>query len=195
MTPLQAKPILHGRDHAPGGADPVPGIGGSLSWEDVGAPVSPMAGLEWMRHVTFFSNSSSVLVAGGPATMIWNATPVSSYDPANDVAERDATASHIINLKSTGTYALWGSVMIGRNVGAPTISASVPFELDGTDINPLVWQASLGVAVKWPDDYGSGPLFTLLHQTLYSGQMWVICPYTPLPTPVEMALCVAKIGP
>jgi hypothetical protein len=188
---VQQKPILHGRDHAPGGADPIRGLG-ALEWEDLGTTAA--AAPSWLRHVTFFSNSASVLVAGGPATMIWNAAPVSSYDPAGDVAERDGAASHIINLKSVGTYALWGSVMIGRNVGAPLLSASVPFELDGTDINPLVWQASLGVAVKWPDNFASGPLFTLLHQTLYSGQIWVICPYT-LPTPVEMALCVAKIGP
>ena len=27
MSPLTAKPVLHGRDHLPGGADPIPGIG------------------------------------------------------------------------------------------------------------------------------------------------------------------------
>ena len=26
MSPLQQKPILHGRDHCPGGADPIPGL-------------------------------------------------------------------------------------------------------------------------------------------------------------------------
>jgi hypothetical protein len=35
----QLKPILHGRDHANGGPDPIPGLGaggGALEWEDVG---------------------------------------------------------------------------------------------------------------------------------------------------------------
>ena len=26
MSPLVSKPIIHGRDHAPGGADPIPGL-------------------------------------------------------------------------------------------------------------------------------------------------------------------------
>lgn len=41
------RPVIHGRDHAPGGADPIPnwptgggGGGGEITWEDVGI-VSP----------------------------------------------------------------------------------------------------------------------------------------------------------
>ena len=28
MSPLEQKPIIHGRDHAAGGADPIPGLAG-----------------------------------------------------------------------------------------------------------------------------------------------------------------------
>ena len=47
MSPLQSKPIIHGRDHAPGGADPISGLGGEVTWEDVGSGVSPFAGIQF----------------------------------------------------------------------------------------------------------------------------------------------------
>ena len=36
---VQQKPVIHGRDHSPGGPDPIFGVGGDVEWEDVGGAV------------------------------------------------------------------------------------------------------------------------------------------------------------
>ena len=49
MSPIQQKPILHGRDHAEGGADPIPGLGGGAAHEiqDEGTPLTDRAALNF----------------------------------------------------------------------------------------------------------------------------------------------------
>ena len=50
MSPIQQKPILHGRDHCPGGADPIPGLGGGAAHEiqDEGTPLTDRAALNFV---------------------------------------------------------------------------------------------------------------------------------------------------
>lgn len=53
MTKLVQKPINHGRDHAPGGADPIPGLSGGGGARQLGVgwsgpyPLSVLTGAVW----------------------------------------------------------------------------------------------------------------------------------------------------
>jgi hypothetical protein len=42
------KPVVHGRDHAPGGADPIPDLGGAHVIQDEGTPLTDRAALDFV---------------------------------------------------------------------------------------------------------------------------------------------------
>ena len=83
---IQQKPVIHGRDHAYGGADPL-----GIAWEDVGdsggGSGGDVTGLEWWRFATFTS-TSYVTIGGGIGPCFSWASKVASYEGKGSVPGR-----------------------------------------------------------------------------------------------------------
>jgi hypothetical protein len=100
MTRLQQKPILHGRDHATGGVDPIPGIGG-LSFDTY-----PQAG-NWL----YVETDDSTGAGGSPSGYGIELSDYTSGEGGIGIAalgggdvEIKATAGGGINIHTTGDF-------------------------------------------------------------------------------------------
>jgi hypothetical protein len=134
------KPVLHARDHMPGGPDPLPGgLGGALEWEDVGAGAT---GAAYTPHAVF---TGSTLNGG---LCVWNATPWDAYSPDGQVAQLDPADALGRTLKcQQGSFL--GSFSFGSN-------ANFALKQTGDATMSDYLQASAGGLVAQPNPASAG---------------------------------------
>ena len=196
MSP-QKQHVIHGRDHGPNGADPIPGIGGgALEWEDVGTTGAgvDITGLENWQYATFHS---SAIITSPITAMSWDAAPIASYNTPGGtaVAFRHATATHIIRLGWGDVFALLGEVHIGGS-GGFALTADVVFSLN-TAVETLGF-GSMAVCSRWPDNsFASGSFNVFIRKAAVTGgdefMVQAVWP-PPAGAPIEMALTVARMS-
>jgi len=116
---------------------------GALEWEDVGAS-GGVASPAWVRHAVFHS-SAVVSAGGGSIAFGWDAE-LSGYDPGGEVADRDATLTHVIRLLSSGAFIFQASLYVAADAGAKT---PLVFSL-----SPSAGQIGMGeLALPYSPDY------------------------------------------
>lgn len=78
---MTLKPPIHGRDHAPGGADPIPGAGGTPdSTENVGTEI----GVNSVDPITGNEPTDYVLTSDGAGGSVWAPSGVGVFEPFGD---------------------------------------------------------------------------------------------------------------
>jgi hypothetical protein len=122
-----SKPRMHGLDHRPGGADPIPGLGeggGALEWEDVGASV--------VAPTAFFA-------ADGPWFFQLPAVNTYYYMTFSRVrASGIGSGSNVINNFRAGTYEVLVTGIVQIDTAPVTPGYTMRLEVNGVP-PPTTW--------------------------------------------------------
>ena len=193
---VQQKPVIHARDHAYGGADPL-----GIAWEDVGdsggGSGGDVTGLEWWRFATFTS-TSYVTIGGGIGPCFSWASKVASYEGeggAFPVADIDPTLSHLIQLAGTGTYRVMADFHLYGIGSVEPRAVSLGVLGSGWRSPGVAIAPSAGTTSGWDAASTAAGTFTA---SGFDADFWrigvQIWPPTP-PANVRCALTVVRIGP
>lgn len=131
----QARPILHGRDHAPGGADPIPGLngggGGELEWEDVGTPGTPAVD-PWARYAILQGAGASGGPGGAGVAVVWSS-----------IAAQHSPEGALVDLAKVGSYpaGYWIRIL---QAGVYSFEFRVIAGTVATGPPEVTWQTNIG---------------------------------------------------
>jgi hypothetical protein len=131
------KPIIHGRDHAAGGADPIPGVGGGIQFD-----TSPQVG-GWLEVVTDDSHPTE-------AVGIFMRTSYGTRLELDD-SQNTSNAFHVRNIEVPGDVAK-GIIVDVEGTDANGIEIAVQASANGTG----VFGSAVGTSASTSDEVFGG---------------------------------------
>jgi hypothetical protein len=153
MPARNRKPVVHGRDHAPGGSDPIPGgVSGQVEWEDVGTGAGVAVGTYAYGAATVYPDPS--IAANFSGLLTWTQIHTSGV----------TISGTNITIVTAGTYAIIAAG--GGYLQGPAAGGS------GYANPQLEMQLNINGSIGTAPNYGH-PI-ALLPMDIPSGRTWVV---------------------